>query len=202
MVRWGPGFAYSQTVTFEYLEEATMITLHYRNWWMIVLRGVLAALVGLMAVILPGITIVALALLFGAFLAVDGIVTIISTLRGPKDTSGWWLALLEGGLAIAIGVLTFLWPRVTVTVLVIFIAAWAVLAGILRLAVAVRLGRQGRRDWRLILTGVLAVILGLALAVFNNLGAIAIAALIGVFLLLIGVSQIVLGVRLRRGIEG
>jgi uncharacterized membrane protein HdeD (DUF308 family) len=178
-----------------------MITLYYQNWWMIVLRGVLAAVVGLIALILPGITIVVLALLFGAFIAADGIVTIISTLRGPKDTSGWWLPLLEGGLGIGIGVLTFLWPRVTVAVLVILIAAWSVLAGILRLAASVRVGRQGRRDWPLILTGALAVILGLALAVFNNLGAIAIGALVGIFLLLIGVSQIVLGIRLRRGVE-
>jgi uncharacterized membrane protein HdeD (DUF308 family) len=178
-----------------------MIALYYRNWWMVVLRGALAGLVGLIALILPGITVVALALLFGVFLALDGLVTVISALRRPKTTSGWGLALLEGGLGIAVGVLTFLWPRVTVTVLVIFIAAWAVLAGILRLATAVRLGRQGRRDWRLILTGVLAVILGLTLAVFNNLGAIAIGALVGVFLLLIGVSQIVLGVRLRKGVE-
>jgi uncharacterized membrane protein HdeD (DUF308 family) len=178
-----------------------MSTLYYRNWRMILLRGALAALVGLVALILPGITIVALALLFGVFLAVDGLVTVISTLRGPKTASGRWLALLEGALGIAIGVLTFLWPEVTVTVLVILVASWAVLAGIMRLAAAVGLGRQGRRDWRLVLTGALAVILGLVLVVFNNMGAIAIGALVGIFLLLIGVSQIILGVRLRRGIE-
>ena len=178
-----------------------MITLYFRNWWMIVLRGALAALVGLTALILPGATVVALALLFGIFLAVDGVLTVISTLRGVRTEPGRRLALLEGGLAVAIGVLTIIWPRVTVTVLVIFIGAWAVLAGILRLAAAVRLGGQGKRDWRLILTGALAVILGLALWVFDNFGAIAIGVLIGVFLLLIGLSQIVLGFRLRRGVE-
>lgn len=178
-----------------------MITLFYRNWRMIVLRGALATVAGLIALILPGSTVVALAILFGVFLAIDGLVTVISALRGSKSTSGRRLALLEGALAIAIGVLTFIWPRVTVAVLVILIAAWAILAGVLRLATAVRLGRQGQRDWRLILTGALAVILGLALAVFNNLGAIAIGALIGVFLLLIGISQIILGIHLRRVAE-
>jgi uncharacterized membrane protein HdeD (DUF308 family) len=178
-----------------------MITLFYRNWRMIVLRGALATVAGLIALILPGSTVVALAILFGVFLAIDGLVTVISALRGSKSTSGRRLALLEGALAIAIGVLTFIWPRVTVAVLVILIAAWAILAGVLRLATAVRLGRQGQRDWRLILTGALAVILGLALAVFNNLGAIAIGALIGVFLLLIGISQFILGIHLRRAAE-
>jgi uncharacterized membrane protein HdeD (DUF308 family) len=178
-----------------------MITLYYRNWRLIVLRGGLAALAGLIALILPGATVVALAILFGIFLAIDGLVTVISALRGPKSAPGWRLALLEGALAIAIGVLTFIWPRVTIAVLVILIAAWAVLAGVLRLATAVRLGRQGQRDWRLILTGALAVILGLALAVFNDLGVIAIGALIGVFLLLIGVFQIILGIRLRRAAQ-
>ncbi|MBN2551528.1 MAG: DUF308 domain-containing protein [Spirochaetales bacterium] len=178
-----------------------MIILYYRNWWMIVLRGALASVVGLIALILPGATVVALARLFGIFLAVDGVLTVISTLGGARKEPGRRLALLEGGLAVAIGVLTFIWPRVTVTVLVILIGAWAVLGGILRLAGAVRRGRQGERDWRLLLTGALAVILGLALWAFDNFGAIAIGVLIGVFLLLIGVSQIVLGFRLRRGIE-
>jgi uncharacterized membrane protein HdeD (DUF308 family) len=178
-----------------------MLSFYYGTWWMIVVRGVLAALVGLLALIMPGITVAALALLFGIFLAVDGVVTIVASLRGPRTSPGWGLALLEGALGIAIGVLTFIWPQVTVMVLVILVAAWAVLAGILRIAAAIRLSREGRREWRLILTGALAVILGLALAVFNRLGAIAIGALIGVFLLLIGVSQVMLGIRIRRGMQ-
>jgi uncharacterized membrane protein HdeD (DUF308 family) len=165
---------------------------------MIVIRGVTAASVGLIALVFPGITVVALAVLLGAFLAIDGLVVVISTLRGPKSSFGWWLALLEGGLGITIGVLTILWPRVTVTVLIILVAAWGILAGILRLTTAVSLRRNGERDWRLLLTGILAVILGFALAVFNNLGVIAIGVLLGLFLLLIGTSHIVLGIRMRK----
>ncbi|NIQ57357.1 MAG: HdeD family acid-resistance protein, partial [Gemmatimonadetes bacterium] len=75
-----------------------------RNWWAVVLRGVLAIIFGLFALFLPGITLTALVLLFGAYALVDGVFAIVSAIRGQAGRS-WWELAIEGIAGIAAGVI-------------------------------------------------------------------------------------------------
>lgn len=176
-----------------------MLEILARNWWAVALRGVLALVFGVLALLWPGITVGALVLLFGAYALVDGGFAIAAALAGGRQVAGrrGWL-VLEGVAGIAAGIVTFAWPAITALALLWLIAAWAVVTGLLEVAAAVVLRRRLRNEWLLALGGVLSVAFGVFLAVRPGQGALAVAWLIALFAILSGAALTALGLRLRR----
>jgi uncharacterized membrane protein HdeD (DUF308 family) len=167
-----------------------------RNWWLVALRGTLAVLFGLLALVWPGITLLILVLFFGAYALVDGIGAVVSALfsRGERH---WWALLLEGLIGIAAGVLTFVWPGLTGIMLLYLIVAWAFVTGILEIAGAIRLWGTIKGHWLLLISGILSVLFGL-IAVFRpGAGALALIWLIGAYAILFGALLIAAGFWLR-----
>jgi uncharacterized membrane protein HdeD (DUF308 family) len=168
-----------------------------RNWWALALRGVLAILFGLAAFVVPGITLTTLVLFFGAYVLVDGIFTIIAGVRSYGERQRWWVLILEGIAGILLGVLTFLNPGLTAVVLLYFIAAWAILTGVLEIIAAIRLRKEIEGEWALALSGVLSLLFGVLLIISPLVGLLTITFLIGAYALLFGIFLIVLAFRLR-----
>jgi uncharacterized membrane protein HdeD (DUF308 family) len=170
-----------------------------RYWWTLAIRGALAVIFGLAALIWPDITLRVLVWLFGFYAVVDGLLALAALLVGGRLVSGrrGWL-VFEAISGIAAGVVAFLWPGITALVLLYLIAAWAVVTGLLEIAAAIVLRRELRGEWLLALAGVFSVAFGVLLAVRPGEGAIAIVSVIGVFAIVFGVALLVLGVRLRR----
>lgn len=174
-----------------------MVELLTRNWGWVALRGVVALLFGVLALFNPGITLVALILLFGAYALIDGIFMVVSAIArrhgGPR-----WVALLLGGLVgIAAGVVTYLMPGVTAVVLLMVIAVWAIFTGIAEIVAAVRLRKEIAGEWFFILAGLLALAFGAVLIVQPGAGALALVLWIGAYAVISGVLLIALGFRLR-----
>src|SRR3954469_15088793 len=115
-----------------------MVIVLARNWWVLVLRGLLAVLFGIAAFAWPGITLAALVILYGAYALVDGIFAIASVMIGRTSGMPWWALLLQGLAGIAVGIMTFAWPGITALVLLCLIAAWAVVTGIFSIVAAIR----------------------------------------------------------------
>jgi uncharacterized membrane protein HdeD (DUF308 family) len=170
-----------------------------RYWWSVALRGVLAVVFGVIALIWPDITLRALVLLYGFYALVDGLLALAALLVGGNLVRGrrGWL-VVEGVAGIAAGVIAFLWPGITALVLLYLIAAWAIATGVLEIAVAVWLRRELRGEWLLALGGVVSVVFGIFLIVRPGEGAIAVVWALGLFAILFGVALIGLGLRLRR----
>lgn len=128
-----------------------MITRSTRTWWVLTLRSMIAVLFGLAALIWPGTTLTALALLFGAYALVDGVRALIASLRqhDRQRFDHWWILLLKGLVGIAIGGLTFLWASVTTLALLERIVAWAILTGVLEVVAAVELRHVVEGRWQL-----------------------------------------------------
>jgi uncharacterized membrane protein HdeD (DUF308 family) len=170
-----------------------------RYWWTLAIRGAIAVVFGLAALIWPDITLRVLVWLFGFYAVVDGLLALAALLVGGRLASGrrGWL-IVEAIAGIAAGVVAFLWPGITALVLLYLIAAWAVVTGLLELAAAVVLRRELRGEWLLALAGILSVAFGVLLAVRPGEGAIAIVSVIGAFAVVFGVALLVLGARLRR----
>jgi len=174
-----------------------MVIVLARNWWVLVLRGLLAVLFGIAAFAWPGITLAALVILYGAYALVDGIFAIASVMIGRTSGMPWWALLLQGLAGIAVGIMTFAWPGITALVLLCLIAAWAVVTGIFSIVAAIRLRKEIRGEWLLALSGVLSIVFGFAL-VFNPLaGALAVVWLIGAYAITFGILLMALGFRLR-----
>ena len=172
-----------------------MLHLLARHWWALALRGVFAVLFGLLTFFIPGITLLTLVLLFGAYAILDGIFDIVSAVRAPGHH---WPLILEGVVGIIIGILTFLWPGITTMVLLYLIAFWAIFTGILEIVAGIRLREVIANEWLLILMGVLSVLFGFLILIFPGAGALAIVIWIGAYALLFGIMLIALAFLLRR----
>jgi uncharacterized membrane protein HdeD (DUF308 family) len=162
------------------------------------LRGVFAILFGIAAFIWPGLTIEVLVLLFGAYALLDGIVAVIVGIQQYSENERWWAILLEGIAGIVLGVLTFLWPSTTTTVLLAFIAAWAIVTGVLEIVAAIRLRKVIESEWMMILAGAASVLFGVLLVLQPTAGALAIVWLIGAYAIVFGVLFSILAFELRR----
>src|SRR4051794_25387078 len=111
-----------------------------REAWLLGIRGVLAVVFGVLAVLWPGVTVIALALLFGVFAVVTGIEQLVHAIRpspGPSnpvtgfaDGTGPRLARGAAGLiGLVVGVLAVAWPGVTAVALAVMVGVWAVVTG-------------------------------------------------------------------------
>lgn len=167
-------------------------------WWSLLLRGIVALLFGCLTLAAPGITLTALVLWFAIFVLIDGAFLIAGAFAGRKEHEHWWLMLLEGLCGIAFGVLALRVPGVTTLVLLMYIAAFAVITGVLRIVMAVRLRKEIQGEWWLALSGLAGVLFGVLMMTMPGAGALAMMVYIGVWALFLGFSLIFLAFRVRR----
>jgi uncharacterized membrane protein HdeD (DUF308 family) len=168
-----------------------------RHWWVPVIRGVAAIAFGIIAFAYPGLTVAMLVLFFGAWVLVDGVFRVVGAIGHRASDPEWGFHLIIGILGIIIGFLTFHAPQITALALVIYIAAWALMIGATEIALAIKLRREIKGEWFLILMG-LASILFAVMLLWNPIpGALALVWLIGSYAIVFGVLAIIFGFRLR-----
>ena len=168
-----------------------------RNLWLILLRGIFAIIFGVLTFAWPGITLVTLVLLYGAFAFADGVLSLVAAVtKGPAEPR-WWLALV-GILGIGAGIATLMWPGLTGIILLYLIAGWAIASGIFEIVGAIRLRKEIDDEWLLIASGVVSVIFGLLILANPGAGALGVAFAIGAFAVLFGVLQVALSMRLKK----
>jgi uncharacterized membrane protein HdeD (DUF308 family) len=168
-----------------------------RDWWIIALQGVAAVVFGVLALVSPGITLLALVYLFAAYALVDGVLALIRGLRRGGGRGPDWWQLIHGIVGIAAGVIAFAVPDITAYALLLVIAAWAIVSGGIELVAAYQLRDVIRREWLLALDGILAILFGVLLVVFPSAGALALVWLIGAFAIVSGVILLTAAFRLR-----
>ena len=174
-----------------------MFVILAHNWWMLLLRGIVAVLFGLLCFGYPEITLFVLRVMFGVYALVDGILAIASSISTRPDAPRWWSTLLEGVAGSVLGLLILIWPGVTVFGLLYLIGAWGIITGILEIMAAIRLRRHFTNEWLLILTGAGSVIFGLLILVVPRAGAVAVVWWIGTYAILFGMFYVALALRLR-----
>ena len=167
-----------------------------RNWWVVLLRGIAGILFGIGTIFAPGISLLVLVLMFGGYALADGILAIVSAMRGGGDDR-WWVLLLQGLAGLGAGVVTVLWPGITALALLYVIAAWALVTGGFELAAAIRLRRVIHHEWLLALSGIASIVLGVVLMLAPGDGALALVLWIGAYALVSGTLLTVLAFRLR-----
>ena len=154
-----------------------------RNWWSIALRGLITVLFGLAIFIWPILTIEVLVLLFGAFAFVGGLFSIFAAYGAP----GKFALILQGILGIVIGLIAFFWPGITAFVLLVLIAVWAIITGILEIILAFSLNESFSGRCLLAVAGLISVIFGFLLASRPGTGLLVVTWLIGTYAIISGV---------------
>jgi uncharacterized membrane protein HdeD (DUF308 family) len=169
-----------------------------RSRRLIALSGVAGIIFGIVALTWPGITLVALVALFGAYALVAGVFTLVAGLDFGTERASHWVPMVFSGVAgIAIGVFTFFRPGITALALVLLIAVWAIITGVVEIVAGVEFTGQVKGSWTLWLAGLLSVAFGVLVAVRPGSGALAILWLIGFYAILAGVIRVGFAYRMR-----
>ena len=168
-----------------------------RYWWMILLRGVISILFGIMVFAWPGISLVSLVLLFGAFALADGFGNVVTAFGGRREHENWWVLLFAGLAGVALGVLTFLNPAVTALALLFYIAVWAIVTGVLQIVTAIRLRKEIEGELWLALGGAASVAFGMLLIARPGSGALTVLWLIAAFAVAYGIILVILALKAR-----
>jgi uncharacterized membrane protein HdeD (DUF308 family) len=162
-------------------------------WWVILLEGIIAILVGLFLLYRPAATTVFLVQILGIFWLAEGILSVIGALIFSGNRV--W-KLLSGILSIIAGVVILMYPIyspfVVLTLFVIFIGVWAIINGIVKIALALKGG-----GWGTGIIGILTIILGLLLLTNTLIGALFLPWIFGFFLILGGIGSLIWGLKMR-----
>jgi uncharacterized membrane protein HdeD (DUF308 family) len=163
----------------------------------LILRGVAATLVGILALTWPGVTVFALVVLFAVYAFIAGG---LQTIRAfSSDTAGPVFGhLLLGLVSLAAGVIALAWPLPTALVLVVIVATWAVISGLLEILSAFRADESAGTRAKFLLGGLVSIVFGLVLLARPGMGAVTLALVFGLFNLIYGGWMLVQGIELRR----
>jgi uncharacterized membrane protein HdeD (DUF308 family) len=156
-------------------------------WWSLLARGIIAVLFGLAALFWPGLTLLVLIYIFGAYALVEGIIAIYHAFQERNMQTNWWMLLLEGIAGVIVGILVFTWPGITALILLYLIAAWALITGIIELVAAFTTGL----GWLLVLAGAISIVLGIILFARPVAGILSLVWLIGIYAIIWGILLIV-----------
>ncbi|HEY2446521.1 MAG TPA: HdeD family acid-resistance protein [Rhizomicrobium sp.] len=167
-----------------------------RNWWAVALRGVIGILFGIIAFIVPAVTMLSLVIVFSAYMLADGVLAIIAAVRAAQRHNRWGLLALEGIIDIAAGVLALVWPGLTVIAFVLLVAVWALASGGMMIAGAFQV-RTDHGRWWLVLGGVASVIYGALLILAPLLGAVVLTWWIGAYAVVFGALLLAFAFKLR-----
>jgi uncharacterized membrane protein HdeD (DUF308 family) len=174
-----------------------MFDLLTRNWWMLLVRGLLAILFGVLAFAWPGLTLATLVLLFGAYALIDGIFLVVGAIAAWGERDDHWLLLIIGLVGIGVGVMTFRAPQLTAVGLLLYIAVWSLATGVLNVVAAIRLRKEMTGELWLALAGVASIIFSVILLWNPLAGALSLLWVIGAYAIVMGALLIVLGFEVR-----
>lgn len=161
------------------------------------MRGIAAVIFGIVALAMPGIALLVLVFLFGAYALVDGVFALIAAVREAEAHNRWAHLLFVGIFGILVGAITFFYWQITAFALLYLIAAWAVVTGILELVGAFELRRHLPGDLWWVLAGLASIAFGIVLILRPLSGALAVVWIIGIYAIVFGGFLIALAFKLR-----
>jgi uncharacterized membrane protein HdeD (DUF308 family) len=167
------------------------------NWWSLFVRGAAAILFGAAVFLSPELTLDGLAVLFAAYVIVDGALTLVAGIQERARGLRRGPLLLEGIAGIGVGALTLLWSERTVLSLLWLIGAWAIAVGVLQILAVMKLGRYRRGEHLLGLAGIVSAVFGVVLVVAPIAGLSVLGVSIALYALGWGGLLIALGRRFR-----
>lgn len=164
-----------------------------QKWWVLLLRGVLLIVLGLLAFVSPGTWVI----FAGSLMLVDGMALLLAGLSNQPAGQSRWPLIIAGVLGLIAGLLVLWNPEDAGLALTFIIAAWAIVVGIMEIITGIALRQEIESEWWLILTGVLAIVFGVL--VFQNVlaGLLTISWIFAIFAVMAGILSIALSFTVR-----
>lgn len=166
------------------------------NWWLLLLRGLAAIIVAVIAFVHPSDALITLVLVLGIYAFVAGVFAIAAAVAGAAGDY-WWALLIEGILGIVASFVIWSWPIASTLAFVYFIAAWLIVSGIFQIMAGIQLRDIINNEWLFIVGGIISIAFGVWVFRSGAQGVYATAYLIGIYFLLYGLVQAAVAFRLR-----
>jgi uncharacterized membrane protein HdeD (DUF308 family) len=163
-----------------------------RNWWLFVVLGLACVAAGIVAIVWPDITLLALGLIFGIYLVIAAIIEIVEAFTAPPG--GRAISAILGVLALIAGIICIRRPGTSVLAIVIAVGIYLIAAGVFRVVRA--FDQSANRGWAIAL-GVLDTIAGIIILAWPGIGLATLAVLFALTMLFRGIFSIVIGFKLR-----
>jgi len=170
-----------------------------KHWWVSLLIGVLAVILGIWSMATPDITLVALTYVFVCIFIVSGIFEIIFSLANKEVLNGWGWTLAGGIIDLAFGFILLLLPPAAIAmILIYFIGFWIMFRGVWMIGESLELKRLGMKGWGWFLTlAILTLIFSFTFIVSPLMSSVFIVAFVSVAFIFYGAFRIYLGFKLR-----
>ncbi|MFL7870445.1 MAG: HdeD family acid-resistance protein [Anaerolineales bacterium] len=171
------------------------------KWTTLVLRGVLALILGALMFLNLNAGALAVLVIFGVYAILDGIFKLGDVYAKSKANESYRHTLLAAAVSIIIGIMIFAWPRISAVLLIALLAAHILVQGVVDIYEAVRARRSlGRsRLWLLVIGGMAQLLFGIWMIAQPVLGGLTIIAVIAAYAMVIGVILIIRGVEQKAG---
>ncbi|WP_143770580.1 HdeD family acid-resistance protein [Pseudonocardia dioxanivorans] len=171
-------------------------------WWLVLLRGILGILFGLILLFTPGTALLALVFVFGIYAVLDGITAVVAGIRHRSQDNHWGWHVVQGVISVAAGIVAFVWPGVTVLAILFVIAFWSIVNGIAQISESLAMRRNGSTTWGWMLAaGILSIVFGILLLVWPKIGLVSLLWIAGIYALVFGIVVVVWAFRLRSAIS-
>jgi uncharacterized membrane protein HdeD (DUF308 family) len=163
-----------------------------KNWWLFLILGLVSAIAGILAIVYPGITLLALGIFAGISLLMIGIMEIVEAISGETDSRG--LTAIVGVLSLLAGLVCLRRPGESLLAIVIVLGFWLIIEGVIRF---IRSFSELEDRALLMLLALLDIILGVLILALPDLSLVTLAVLFAISLLARGVFSIWTAFKLR-----
>lgn len=169
-----------------------------KNWWYLAINGLVAIIVGLIAIFLPEKSLTVLIQWLGAIILIGGLGLIGYDILNARKNLKWGLWAAQGAFFTAMGVLFLAAPQFVVSIIFIIFGIWAILAGILHIITIFAIRDVFKNYIMSLINGILMITIGVLLIARPINTAVAVTTFIGAYLLIYGVWQVYMSFRIRK----
>lgn len=115
-----------------------------QRWWILLLEGIVSVAAGFVTILYPGITILVFVTLIGIWAVITGVFEIVAAIRLRKQIEGEWLLVIMGIFSVIFGGVFLFLPVVGALTLAFYIGAYALIFGVLLIALGFKLRNWGK----------------------------------------------------------
>lgn len=162
-----------------------------RRWWVLALIGAVTAVLGIVVIIRPVAGEFALALFIAAGFIISGLGDLVTAGRWPR----MWVPVVWGLLSLAAGIVTIVWPGITLEILAVIIGLMLIVRGVVAAMGAMVDKPHGWGVWLII--GLVEVAAGVAAIAWPDVTILIVAIIIGIDLLIAGLAELAVAFQLR-----
>lgn len=169
-----------------------------KAWPLMLIRGLISIAFGCLIIFYPVLSLRLLMVFFGAYVLVWGGFTIFTAIASHKSQPQWGVTLIEGLIALVIGISILVVPKLSEIMVLYIVALWALITGVAQLWIAIKWRAQVKNDFWLGLAGILGILFGILIIAYPADGILAVAWLLGMYAILAGFILSILALKLRK----